>query len=106
MMAVWCRDRLKLRPWVLKWEYQPFKKVGILMSELVASDQLQTNLFDERDRERAKKLMQTIDEINLKMGKDAIKFAAEGMEQLWKMRSQYRSPKYTTCWNDLPIVRA
>lgn len=83
-----------------------YKKVGILMSELVSSAQIQANFFDERDRDRAQKLMQTIDEINLKMGKDAIKFAAEGMEQLWKMRSQHRSPKYTTCWNDLPIVRA
>jgi DNA polymerase V len=83
-----------------------YKKVGILMSELVSSDQIQANFFDDRNRDRAKKLMQTMDEINLKMGKDAIKFAAEGMEQLWKLRSQYRSPKYTTCWDDLPIVRA
>ncbi|NKB18591.1 MAG: DUF4113 domain-containing protein [Pseudanabaena sp. CRU_2_10] len=76
------------------------------MSELVPSEQIQANFFDRRDRERARKLMQTIDEINLKMGKDAIKFAAEGMEQLWKLRSQYRSPKYTTCWDDLPMVKA
>lgn len=89
--------------------YRPgyrYKKVGILMSELVPSEQIQANFFDRRDRERARKLMQTIDEINLKMGKDAIKFAAEGMEQLWKLRSQYRSPKYTTCWDDLPMVKA
>jgi DNA polymerase V len=83
-----------------------YKKVGILMSELVPAEQSQIALFDERDRERARKLMQTVDEINLKLGKDAIKFAAEGIKQLWKLRSQYRSPKYTTCWEDLPVVKA
>jgi DNA polymerase V len=83
-----------------------YKKVGILMSELVPAEQSQIALFDELDRERAKKLMQMVDEINLKLGKDAIKFAAEGIKQLWKLRSQYRSPKYTTCWEDLPVVKA
>jgi DNA polymerase V len=83
-----------------------YKKVGIFMSELVPSERSQINLFDARNRERAMQLMQTMDEINLKMGKDAIKFAAEGLKQLWKMRSQHRSPNYTTCWEDLPVVKA
>jgi DNA polymerase V len=83
-----------------------YKKVGILMSELVSAEQSQIALFDERDRERARRLMQTVDDINLKLGKDTIKFAAEGIKQLWKLRSQYRSPKYTTCWEELPVVKA
>jgi DNA polymerase V len=83
-----------------------YKKVGILMSELVPAEQSQIALFDERDRERARKLMQTVDEINLKLGQDAIKFAAEGIKQLWRLRSQHRSPRYTTCWEELPVVKA
>jgi DNA polymerase V len=83
-----------------------YKKVGILMSELVPAEQSQIALFDERDRERARKLMQTVDEINLKLGQDAIKFAAEGIKQLWRLRSQYRSPRYTTCWEELPVIKA
>ncbi|WP_019498761.1 Y-family DNA polymerase [Pseudanabaena sp. PCC 6802] len=83
-----------------------YKKVGVLMSELVPAERSQIDLFDERDRERARKLMQTVDEINHKLGQDAIKFAAEGIKQLWRLRSQYRSPRYTTCWEELPVVKA
>lgn len=50
-------------------------------------------------------LMSTLDRINLKMGKGAIRLASDGMGQGWKMKAGNGSPAYTTSWNELPTVR-
>ncbi len=51
-------------------------------------------------------LMELLDDINQRYGSHTIKLAAEGYSKTWKMRSEMRSPCYTTRWDDLPIIRA
>jgi hypothetical protein len=29
-----------------------------------------------------------------------------GFQQTWKMQQAYKTPSYTTNWNELPVVRA
>jgi DNA polymerase V len=49
--------------------------------------------------------MQVFESIRNKYGRNSIHLAAEGIQQTWSMKSEQRSPAYTTCWQDLPLVK-
>ena len=83
-----------------------YKKAGVMFTELVPAHQIQMNLFDTRDRERAQKMMTTIDAINKRMGTGAIQYAVAGFKPNWMMRRSRISPRYTTKWDELVVVRA
>ena len=78
-----------------------FNKAGVVLADLVPANQIQTDLFDTKDRDGSKKLMQALDKINTRMGPDTLKYAASGLKQEWKTRAGRRSPRYTTRWDEL-----
>jgi len=94
--------------WGLKQIYRPnynYAKAGVMLSELVPAEGVQTDLFSQMQGTlKSDELMAAIDQINRKMGKDAIKLASEGFRKPWKMKQENKSPSYTTNWDDLPIV--
>jgi DNA polymerase V len=98
----------------LKAIYKPgylYQKAGVMLLNLGPRDVVQTSLFDfrpEGDKERQKRLMDTLDSINCRFGKNAIHYGAMGVqsEHNWQMRASKRSLRYTTRWDELPIVRA
>ncbi len=49
--------------------------------------------------------MTVLEAIHHKYGRHSIKLAAEGYSKAWAMKSELRSPAYTTCWSDLAIVK-
>jgi len=65
----------------------------------------QAGLFDNRNRERAGRLMRVVDGINARMGSGTLRYAAAGLEQSWQTRFERRSPCYTTRWQDVLAVR-
>ncbi len=84
-----------------------YKKVGILAADLTSARRVQGNLFDTQDeaeRNKAERLMQAMDRLNGRWGKGTVKLGAEGLEQPWQMRSERRSPRYTTSWDELMTV--
>ncbi len=81
-----------------------YKKSGIIVSELVPDNAVQKVLWDEQDRDRKQKLINTIDKINQQVGIDKVKFAIQGEEKSWKMRQHNLSPRYTTQWKDILVV--
>ena len=81
-----------------------FNKAGVILADLVPENQIQTDLFDTRNREGSKKLMQALDAVNARMGKDTLKYAAAGVKQRWKTKFNKRSPRYTTRWCELAEV--
>jgi len=83
---------------------QHFKKAGVIMTGLVSEQQIQGNLFDvsnDEEKMRSRNLMSVMDTINEIYGRDTLRFAGTGVIQVWKSKSEQRSPKYTTCWQDL-----
>ncbi|HUL11735.1 MAG TPA: DUF4113 domain-containing protein [Methylococcaceae bacterium] len=50
--------------------------------------------------------MQTLDQINRKMGRGTLRLAAEGHRHARKVRTDYPSPRYTTWWSELPMAHA
>lgn len=91
--------------------YQPgihYKKVGVMLGDLIDKSMRQMDLFhqpSDEDLNKKDTLMSLCDEINTQFGSQTIKLAAEGCSRPWAMRSEMRSPCYTTRWSELPKVR-
>ena len=54
---------------------------------------------------QSEKMMKTIDQINQKMGRDIVRYAAQGYTKKWVLKQQRLSPCYTTRWNDLLSIK-
>lgn len=79
-----------------------YKKAGILASELKPPNQLQTNLFiPENKYIQSAELMKAVDEINKKMGRGAVYFVACGDKPGFKLKSEWRSKRFATRWEEL-----
>ena len=55
-------------------------------------------------RPKSENLMKTIDKINAS-GASKITFAAQGIRKPCSMQRYFQSPKYTTNWDDLLVVK-
>jgi len=55
---------------------------------------------------RQKALMATLDRINETFGRGTVRLGAEGLQQAWAMKQDRRSPRYTTRWDEVPVVHA
>lgn len=88
--------------------YRPgnvYKKAGVMLSGLVPDNSVQGNLFDSRERNTQRQLMNMMDNINFSQRDDILKFASSGTTRNWKMRQELRSGRYTTRWDELFEVR-
>lgn len=83
-----------------------YKKCGVMLMELTPKEQRQETLFDNAAaRDKAVKAMAVMDAINRVWGRGTLQCAAAGTSTSWAMRSDNRSPRYTTQWEELPVAR-
>jgi DNA polymerase V len=83
-----------------------YKKCGVMLMELEQKANRQETLFDDvAQREQSAKMMRVLDSINHVWGRGTVRTAASGFIQQWAMRSQNRTPRYTTDWLELPVAR-
>lgn len=83
-----------------------YKKTGVFLSGIVPDDQVQRDLFAaEPDLVREKKLFRAVDAINFEFGSDTIQYASSGMIKPWRMKQAYRSPRFTTRWEEILTVK-
>lgn len=94
----------------LKAIYKPgfgYKKAGVLLTLLADKESRQETLFsDETVRVRSEKLMVSMDTINQRYGRGMVRTGVSGTRKRWAMRAENRSPRYTTRWEELPVVGA
>jgi DNA polymerase V len=83
-----------------------YKRAGAMLLEITPQDRLQRGFWGREYNEREKKAMAVVDQINARFGKGTIKVAATGLKQSWQMRSEMRSPRYTTRWGEIPVAIA
>ena len=92
----------------LKTIYRPgyrYQKAGVLLNGLVPENYEQLSLFGAPVRQTTS-VMKAVDKINKRWGRDTIQAAAAGLAKEWRFRQMKKSPAYTTCWSELPIVKA
>ena len=83
-----------------------YLKVGVMVMDIVPQHQLQLGLFDKRDRQKDRRLMQALDTSNRAFGKDMIRYGTQGYDKTWKLRSAMLSPCYTTRIDQVMNVKA
>lgn len=81
-----------------------YKKAGVIATGIIPRGSVQANMFDTTDHTRHGKIMHAIDKINSSMGRDSVIIASQGFGDV-KMRHEHRSPRYTTDWAEIPIVK-
>jgi DNA polymerase V len=94
---------------ILQRIYKPgyeYKKAGVILTGLQPAAAVQDDLFSGYDRVRSARLMGTLDHINRIYGMNAITFAGAGIRKPWRMLTDRRTPRYTTSWDDIAVVRA
>ncbi|MEO8820506.1 MAG: DUF4113 domain-containing protein, partial [Ginsengibacter sp.] len=87
--------------------YKPgkiYKKAGVMLSGIVPDNCIQHNLFQPAASANKRLLMNALDNINSSMRDEVIKFASSGINTDWKMRREFRSPRYTSRWKELRQV--
>lgn len=88
--------------------YRPglrYKKCGIGLLDVRTKTYEQADLFLPQQQEKSRALMAVMDGINARYGRQAIQLAGAGLQPKWAMRREYISPRYTTRWSDIPVVR-
>ena len=86
-----------------------YMKGGVMLFDIVSKDSRQLTLAEvcaspEKTRER--KLMEAMDHINDKHGRDTLHFAAQGANNaFWRMQRNLMSRRFTTRWDELLTVR-
>ena len=82
-----------------------YKKAGVMLTLLSDKQARQMSIFDHAAvTQRSTKLMTALDMINRDYGHGTVRSGASGFTQRWAMRNENRSPRYTTRWDELPIV--
>ena len=75
------------------------------MIDITSENQIQYGLFDTVDREKSKKAMQVLDKVNMKFGKDTVKYAVQGFKKKWKLKQEKLSHCYTTNIKDVLMIK-
>ena len=84
-----------------------YKKVGIIISDIRPRETAQTDFFaDNYSGSKKERLMDTVDKINKKWSHNTVSYASTGIQRKWMMKREYLSNKFTTDWNELPVVKA
>jgi DNA polymerase V len=93
--------------------YRPgyqYAKAGVMLLDLQPRDHQQGELDLEDDRaEDRTKLMGALDSLNQRYGRGTVQMASAGLagnRRVWSMKQERRTPGYTTCVADMPVVRA
>ena len=97
-----------------------YAKAGAVLSELQAAgrEQGELDLFSAGDEpappapDPRARLMQAMDTLNNRFGRDSVRIGSTAVASrnaevaVWATKQERRSPRYTTRWDEMPVVRA
>jgi DNA polymerase V len=86
-------------------------KAGVILMDLVDAGVQQGELaLDEDDpTPRRARVSRALDGINDRIGRGTLQVASAGLggdARTWTMKQEWRTPHYTTSWDDLPVAHA
>ncbi|MGC5796096.1 DUF4113 domain-containing protein [Sphingomonas sp. NFX23] len=82
-----------------------YTKAGIMLDDLLPEEDRPRTLFED-DTGKRDRLMAALDAINGRFGTWTAVTATQGFRREWKLRSEMRSPAWTTHISEVPIVKA
>lgn len=102
-------DSLEVNRWaayLCERMYKPgyqYKKAGVVLSEISPASHPQGDLLGPGPAVN-ERLMQALDALNQRYGRGMVKVSTQGAHQGWQMLQERKSPNYTTCWEEMPVV--
>lgn len=79
-----------------------YKKCGVILTAIESADAAQQmDFLCEGDDERSQALMQSIDALNARFGRGAVRMGTQLLDETWRMKRDQLSPCYTTRLTDL-----
>jgi DNA polymerase V len=84
-----------------------YKKTGVMLTDISPTKDIQLNFAVDRylsNTKQKSKIMNSIDHINSKWGRDTVRVASMGLEKKSLMTQNRKSPRYTTSWEELLTV--
>ncbi|MEQ8523603.1 Y-family DNA polymerase [Gracilimonas sp.] len=89
-----------------------YKKAAVMLTGIVPNSEVQMDLFDpELYTQKQFRLMDCLDQINTRHGRNTAAFAATGQhrknseEAPWRMNQNFLSKRYTTEWKDIMTAK-
>lgn len=79
-----------------------YQKAGVIILDLIPDKQVQLGLFDDKNRLKDKKLMESVDKVNRVFGKDSVRYGVQGYGKNWHLKQGNLSPQYTTNLDHIP----
>jgi len=84
-----------------------YAKCGVMITELLPATVQQPALWSELDRERRERAWKTVDKLNATLRRGTVRILSAGpKDAAWNLRAEYRSPRWTTRWDELPKASA
>jgi DNA polymerase V len=81
-----------------------YRRAGVTLSGFTPADQLTNRLFDCETLEKFRRVMPVVDRLNMKYGRDTVRWALAKPNGRWKTKAARCSPRYTTRLSDIPPV--
>lgn len=86
-----------------------YHKAGLMLLDLSPKANRQLSLAEtpqtEADAQRSERLMATVDKLNRELGRGTVQLGLSRQGNAWTLRSERRTPRYTTQWKELLCVR-
>ena len=86
-----------------------YHKAGVMLLDLSPKANRQLTLTEtpqtEEEAKRSERLMATVDTLNRELGRGTIQLGLPRTGNAWALRSEHRTPRYTTRWEELLSVR-
>jgi len=83
-----------------------YKKSGVMLTDIIDENKIYPTIFIEPyGHDKRHQVMQVVDKINHKYGKEQILFASSGINNKWRMRRELSSPRCTTRWDELLVAK-
>ncbi|MGZ5190714.1 MAG: Y-family DNA polymerase, partial [Flavisolibacter sp.] len=99
------RYSMKALDLIFREGYQ-FQKCGVIALDLIPQKDIQMGLFDQEQRDRDQKLMNSVDEVNRSLGRDIVRLASQEYDHGWKLKQDFLSQHYTKRFDQLPKAKA
>lgn len=84
-----------------------YYKAGVFLSEITSEDAIQQHLFLENHNSQIstqKEVSNAIDSVRTRFGKRLISFGAMGLGNSWTMKSENRTPRYSTELSEILVA--
>ncbi len=81
-----------------------YKKAGVIATNIIPANNVMHTLFEDSSAtEREQRLTSVVDKVNGAFGKGTIRLAVQGRGKI-KNAKEMQSPRYTTQWEEIPVV--